>query len=230
MRKRIQPMRVEETRVNSRPEAPPQQQPKAWPPEQPDAPPRGHLFATSNGASQGTSTARRRCRSARPGKQGAMLRSRATEPLALACLQNVPSDAVILTELVQGGRQLHRVVCSGVCPDLLKDIEELRLRHDVQPESREVPAQGESTTCEDSSTCKHNLGSGRCRANAAVIYVWPVALALVVARDGQVGLRILDRRLFHESRQRQKLLWGAAMNGGHGHGHWLIMARAIAHA
>ena len=52
-----------------------------------------------------------------------MLRSRATEPLALACLQNVPSDAVILTELVQGGRQLHRVVCSGVCPDLLKDIE-----------------------------------------------------------------------------------------------------------
>ena len=148
----------------------------------------------------------------------------------LACLQNVPSDAVILTELVQGGRQLHRVVCSGVCPDLLKDIEELRLRHDVQPESREVPAQGESTTCEDSSTCKYNLGSGRCRANAAVIYVWPVALALVVARDGQVGLRILDRRLFHESRQRQKLLWGAAMNGGHGHGHWLIMARAIAHA
>ena len=60
----------------------------------------------------------------------------------LACLQNVPSDAVILTELVQGGRQLHRVVCSGVCPDLLKDIEELRLRHDVQPESREVPARG----------------------------------------------------------------------------------------
>lgn len=73
-----------------------------------------------------------------------MLRSRATEPLALAYLQNVPSDAVILTELVQGGRQLHHVVCSGVCPDLLKDIEELRLRHDVQPESREVPAQGES--------------------------------------------------------------------------------------
>ena len=117
----------------------------------------------ANGASQGTSTARRRCRSARPGKQGAMLRSRATEPLALACLQNVPSDAVILTELVQGGRQLHRVVCSGVCPDLLKDIEELRLRHDVQPESREVPAQGESTTCEDSSSCRYNLGSGRCR-------------------------------------------------------------------
>ena len=47
VRKRIQPMRVEETRVNSRPEAAPQQQPKAWPPEQPDAPPRGHLFATS---------------------------------------------------------------------------------------------------------------------------------------------------------------------------------------
>jgi len=98
----------------------------------------------ANGASEGTSTARRRCRSARPGKQDAMLRSRATEPLALAYLQNVPSDAVILTELVQGGRQLHHVVCSGVCPDLLKDIEELRLRHDVQPESREVPAQGES--------------------------------------------------------------------------------------
>ena len=54
----------------------------------------------------------------------------------------MPGDAVILTQLVQGGRQLHRVVCSGVCPDLLEDIEQLRLRHDVQPKSREVPARG----------------------------------------------------------------------------------------
>ena len=51
--------------------------------------------------------------------------------LAGSGLQNVSRDAVILTELVQSGRQLHRVVCSGVCPDLLEDIEQLRLRHDV---------------------------------------------------------------------------------------------------
>ena len=103
----------------------------------------------ANGASQGTSTARRRCRSARPVKQAVVLsieqlKSRFESLLAGSGLQNVSRDAVILTELVQSGRQLHRVVCSGVCPDLLKDIEELRLRHDVQPESREVPAQGES--------------------------------------------------------------------------------------
>jgi len=104
----------------------------------------------ANNASQGTSTARRRCRSARPGKQDVVLRSPATQFAVRilgggAGLQNVPSDAVVLTQLVQSRRELHRVVCSGVCPDLLEDIEQLRLRHDVQPESREVPARGEST-------------------------------------------------------------------------------------
>ena len=38
-------------------------------PKQPKAPPTARLFATSNGASQGMSMARRRYRSARPGKQ-----------------------------------------------------------------------------------------------------------------------------------------------------------------
>ena len=120
-------------------------------------------------------------------------------------LQHVPSDAVILTQLIQCGRELNRVVCRGVGPDLLEDIEQLRLRHDVQPKSREVP------------TITRAMHSCQLRAVKKRGAVAAAALALVVAWDGQIGLRKLDRWLFHESSQRKKLLWGQWVGGGHGH-------------